>query len=182
MSFPCLCLIQSQLPNPKQNPPSEAENVLGDQESRKTKLSTTFTSTQELNDISSLLGTLGNLIVLFLFYFNFQLTSLDSPPSVVYYIFQLANMITTKDARKWFKNNESLTSQLLHYILAQIIAIITTIAGAFQDVLVSSAIMCEELEIMSTQHYLLENTIFQGAKMVLSRFFLNSLSIPLSSL
>ena len=50
---------------------SEAENVLSEHEYQKTKLSTMFTSTQELNDMASLLYTLENLMILFLFYFNF---------------------------------------------------------------------------------------------------------------
>ncbi len=64
---------------------SEAENVLGEHESRKTKLPTTFTSTQELSDLATLLSTLGNLMVLFHFYYKFQFTSLSEAPSVVHY-------------------------------------------------------------------------------------------------
>ena len=161
---------------------SEAENVLGEHESRKTKLSTTFTSTQELSDLATLLSTLGNLMVLFHFYYKFRFTSLSESPSVVYYIIQLANMITTKEARKWFKHNESTSPQLLHYILAQVIAIVTTFAKASRDVLVTNAIMRNELDVISIRHYSLANNIFDDAKSTLSRVFLNSVAIPLSSL
>ena len=66
--------------------------------------------------------------------------------------------------------------------MAQVIAIVTTFAKASRDVLVTNAIMRNELDVISIRHYSLANNIFDDAKSTLSRVFLNSVAIPLSSL
>jgi len=135
-----------------------------------------------LSDASSLLSTMGNLMVLFMFYFRFQLASLATSPSVVFYIAELANMITGKEARQWFKSNEEHTPQLLHYVLAQIIAISTSFAKASRDVMVTNYITQNQLDQIPTRHFALAHSIFEDAKSTLHKVFLNSVPIPLSAL
>ena len=76
---------------------TEAENVMREHASKRTKLSMMFTAIQELRDMQNLIGTIANMLVLLQFYFEFLLTGVDTRPSMATYVMSLANVITLKN-------------------------------------------------------------------------------------
>ena len=158
---------------------SEAEEALDEHASKRTKLSTTFSSVSELRTTNALLATFANIVVLALFYCHFDVTSISSAmPSVVDIVYDFADIITTKKARDWFKDNPNKRAQLIYWILSQTICILVCFARAANDVELLTAIMQNDLEDAPTDHYKLAYSLHNDTKTSLEKIFLNSTSIP----
>ena len=165
-----------------------AEEAMGEHDTKRTKLQTSFTTVSELVGINSLLGLLGNLLVLFLLYYNFDLGGgggggvVSSLPSVAEYTLSFADIITSKRARRWMKSFPALRPQLLHYVLNQVISVCSGFARASQDVLVTTSIAREAISSIPTRHYETAHRIYESTMDTLERIFLNSTTVPSSAI
>ena len=162
-----------------------AEEAMGEHDTKRTKLQTSFTTVSELVGINSLLGLLGNLLVLFLLYYKFDLEGggvVSSLPSVAEYTLNFAEIITSKRARGWMKSYPNLRPQLLHYVLNQVISVCSGFARASQDVLVTTSIAREAISSILTRHYETAHQIYESTMDTLERIFLNSTTVPSSAI
>ena len=160
-----------------------AEEAMGEHDTKRTKLQTSFTTVSELIGINSLLGLMGNILVYLLLYFKFDLEGAASPlPSISDYILSLADLITSKRARRFLKAYPNQRSQLLHYVLNQVIAITSGFARASQDVMVTTAIAQGDTSRIPTRHYATTHRVYESTCDALERIFLSSAPVPTSAI
>ena len=156
---------------------NHAEDALGEHESRKSKLATTFTSVNELVGMPSLLGTMANVMIWMLLYYKFDMSSISVRPSCATYIIGLADIASSKRARKWLREHPQLKQQFLYYVLNSTISIVTAFAQASRDVMVTSNIL-NDPDKVPKRHFETAYRIYHSISQDLERVFLNSLAIP----
>jgi hypothetical protein len=167
----------------EQNGQVAAEAAMDEHASKRTKLSTTFTSVSDLRVTNALLGTFANIIVIALLYANFDLMDKASDvPTVVQNVLDLADIITTLRAREWMKDNADKRQQLLHWVLNQLISITNCYAEASQNVVLASFLLDGDVENAPKKEYQTAATIFDDTVSVLDRIFRNSTPIPNNAL
>ena len=161
---------------------NDAETALGEHASKKTKLSTKFTSVNELRSINVLLGTIANTIVLAMLYFHFELNKTFSStiPSAVSYLNQIAELLTSEEARDWLKEQSNdIKSEFMHYVLNQVISISTCFARASSDIILTQGIISnEDPANLPTSYYRRAHSVFTDTREMIERIVINSALIP----
>lgn len=161
---------------------NDAEVALGEHETNKSKMSTEFNSVNELLGMQSLIGTLANLIVWFMLYFDFTLTSNGTPrPSVVHYILEIATLIASKRARKWLWESPQHKPKFMHFVLQSIISIVTAFSQASRDIMITAKIASDTTNLV-LRHYQSAHRVFTSTIDNLEQIFLNSIVIPENSI
>lgn len=161
---------------------AEAEDALGEHASKRTKLATTFTSVSELTTVNSLVSTLGNTVLVGRFYWNFTLEQTTPLPSMIYFISELAKKVTSREGRKWMRENAEQRQQLLYFVFNATMACVAALARASHDVAVTGAILKKDFANIPTINYHLADTIFVDALGQLDRIFLGSMGPPATRL
>lgn len=161
---------------------NDAEEALGEHETNKSKMATKFNSVNELLGMQSLIGTLANLMVWFMLYFDFSLISNGTPlPSIVHYILDIATLITSKRARKWLRESSQHKPKFMHFVLQSIISIVTAFSQASRDIMITSKI-ADDASNLVLRHYQSAHRVFRSTIDNLEQIFLNSIVIPENSI
>ena len=160
-----------------------AEEALGEHHSKKSKMDTTFTSITELGGISTLLTSLGNALEVCRLFWRFDLNDPSTWPTPVKNIITLANMITSKKARKFLKKQTRTDKEkVIYYVMNQVLCMVSAFATASKDVTVTSAILCKKLDEMSVSNYATGDKIYETTKDKLDQVFMNSSDVPITPL
>lgn len=166
---------------------TENEEAVGEHASNRTKISTSYTAVSELTTVNFVVSTLANIVGvgLNLFYFKFELEATNgSPiPGMAYYASKFAEMLTSRPAKMWLRTHENNTKlQFQYFVLNQIVSIMTCLAKASGDVMVTTNILRKDFDSVPVSHYKLANDIFVDTKSQVDRIFMNSMSPPTTSL
>ena len=82
----------------------EAEDALGEFESKRTKLATSFTAASEITSLNVTITGLANIVIMNHLYYKFDLESnTTSFPSIVHYYVEIAKHLTSKRGKAWMK-------------------------------------------------------------------------------
>lgn len=159
-----------------------SEEAVGEHHSKRTAIPTSFTSINELTNINAVIALLGNILQLWLMYFDFDYNSLGSVPSMVHYALEIGNVLTSTEAKHWLKANPGDKQKLFYYVVSQTMSIMTAIARASRNVLVTTAIIKSEVDSIPTNDYALADRIFKESISRVQAIFLNSDTIPSTKL
>jgi hypothetical protein len=99
----------------------DAEDALEEVNEKRTKLSTVFTPVTTVSSIEDVLIAFANLKGFFAVWFDFDLYgSTTGAPSLIKYTDELADKLTSKEAKEWLsdKRNTPAESQLAYYALS----------------------------------------------------------------
>ena len=161
---------------------AEAEELLGEHHSKRSKLDEKFTPGGELHNVNGLIAMLANLLCLTYFWFKFNLEQVATLPSIVAYTSEVAIQLTSRDGRKWIKNNPQKKQKFLCYVVNQLVAVTTTLAKASNDVMVTSRILEEQWSSVPTKYYKIADKILKATLSEMAEIFLNSRDVPTTTL
>ena len=160
----------------------EAEEAIGEFESKRTKLDTSFTAATEITSTGVAITGMANFVVASHLYYRVDLTSTTPCPGIVYSHVEIAKLLTTKRAKAWMKKNLQNQVQLLYYAVGCIMSIFTCYARASRDVVVTSSILRNDWSSVKVSDYKLAHTILNDCKEMLERIFLGSITVPTNDL
>ena len=160
----------------------EAEEAIGEFESKRTKLDTSFTAATEITSTGVAITGMANFVVSSHLYYRVDLTSTTPCPGIVYSHVEIAKLLTTKRAKAWMKKNRQNQVQLLYYAVGCIMSIFTCYARASRDVVVTSSILRNDWSSVKVSDYKLAHTILNDCKEMLERIFLGSITVPTNDL
>lgn len=161
---------------------AEVEEILMEHHSKRAELDKTFTPAGELHSANGLITLLANLLCVNFFWFSFDPENDPTPPSIVSYIMMVARLLTTRDGKKWIKNNPAKRHKFLLYVVNQLVAVSSALARASLDVVVTTRIISKQWNQIPTKHYKLADKILKATLSEMAEIFLGSRDVPNTAL